>query len=86
MFAKKNLDHSGSALENHLKFKTRNRYRAFSLLKPSEMAFLTNSRWQNRKERSNRPTSNGDTVEKPKRNVVYEWVCDIPLIIEKLSF
>ena len=69
MFAKKNLDHSGSALENHLKFKTRNRYRAFSLLKPSEMASLSKPTWQNRKERPNASTNNGDMAEKDKRPV-----------------
>ncbi len=30
------------------------------LLQPSEMAFLSNSRWQNRIERPNRYTNNGE--------------------------
>ena len=38
-------------------------------IKPSEMAFLSNSRWQNRKERPNRSTNNGDMDEKAKRLV-----------------
>ncbi len=32
-------------------------------MKTSEMAFLSNSRWKNRKERQNRTTSNGDIAE-----------------------
>ena len=31
-----------------------------SLLHPSEMAFFAKSKWQNRKERPNRSTNNGD--------------------------
>ena len=30
---------------------------------PSEMALLSNTRWQNRKERSNRSTNNGDMAK-----------------------
>ncbi len=56
------------------------RYRAFSLLQPSEMASLSNYRLQNRKERSNRSTNNGDNVEKVKRK------SDIYPIAERLSF
>ena len=41
---------------------------AFSLLLPSEMASLSNSRLQNNKERANRSTNNGDMVEKAKRD------------------
>ena len=32
-------------------------------MKQSEMAFLSNSRWQNRKERPNRSTNNGYIAE-----------------------
>ena len=49
------------------------------LLHPSEMASLSNSRWQNRKQRPN-------MVDKAKRDVMSEWVCDIYLIIKKMSF
>ncbi len=35
-------------------------------MKPSEMAFSYNSRLQNRKERQNRSTNNGDTPERAK--------------------
>ena len=42
---------------------------AFSLLQPSEMASLSNSRLQNREERPSRSTNNGDIVEKAKRDV-----------------
>ncbi len=38
-------------------------------MKPSEMAFLSNSGWQNRKERSNRSTNNGYMDEKAERSV-----------------
>ncbi len=33
-------------------------------MKTSEMTFISNSWWQNRKERSNRSTNNGDMEEK----------------------
>ncbi len=39
---------------------------------PSEMAFLTNSRWQNRKERTNRSANNRDIAETGKCYVVFE--------------
>ena len=42
----------------------------FSLLQPSEMALLSNSRWQNRKERPNRSTNNGDIGENAKHSVI----------------
>ena len=58
---------------------------AFSLLQPSEMASLSSSSWQTSIERSNRSTTNGDMVEKAKCPVK-ECVCDIYIIIEKLSF
>ena len=41
-------------------------------MKPSEMASLSNSRCQNRKERPNRSTNNGDVDEKAKRLWVNE--------------
>ena len=34
--------------------------------------FLSNSRWQIRKERPNRPTNNGDKVDKAKHDVMSE--------------
>ncbi len=40
----------------------------------------------NRKERPNQSPNNGDMVDKAKRDVESEWVCDIYLIIELLSF
>ncbi len=40
------------------------RNRAFLLLQPTEMASLSNSGWQNRKERQNRSSINGDIVER----------------------
>ena len=36
-------------------------------MKPLEMAYLSNSRWQNLKERSNRFQNNGDMAERAKR-------------------
>ena len=41
-------------------------------MKPSEMAFLSNSRGQNREERPSRSTDIGDMAETPKRYVVCE--------------
>ena len=41
-------------------------------MKPAEMAFLSISRWQNRKERPNRSTNNEDMIEKAKCDVVSE--------------
>ena len=55
---------------NHLKFKTLQRYRVFSLLQPSTMASLLNYKWQNRKERPNRSTNNEDMIHMPKCFVV----------------
>ncbi len=49
-------------------------YRAFELLQPSVMSFLSNSRWQNRKERQNRSTTT--EILSTKLNVtscVSEW-------------
>ncbi len=43
------------------------RYWAFSLLQPLDMVSLSNSRWQNSKERPNQYTNNRDVVEKAKR-------------------
>ncbi len=48
------------------------RYQAFSLLQPSEMAILSNYRWQIRKERQHRSTNNGYMVETAKRCIVCE--------------
>ncbi len=42
------------------------RYRAFSLLQPTKMGSLSNSRWKNCKESPNRSTNNGDMVDKFK--------------------
>ncbi len=39
------------------------------------MASLSNSRLQNRKERQNRSTNNGDMSETAKCYDVCEWVC-----------
>ena len=36
-------------------------------MKPSEKAFLLNSRGQNKKQRPNRSTKNGDMAERAKR-------------------
>ncbi len=47
-------------------------------MKPSEMAYLSNCKVQNRKQRPNQFTNNGDMVEKAKWNVVSEWVYNIP--------
>ena len=41
-------------------------------MKPSEMAFLSNSRWQNSIERPNLSTDNGDMVDKGKSDVMRE--------------
>ena len=38
-------------------------------MKKSEMASLSHSRWQNRKEHPNRTTTNGDRDETAKRPV-----------------
>ena len=43
-----------------------------SLLKPPEMTSLSNYRWPNRKEHSNRSTNNGDMVDNAKRDAVSE--------------
>ncbi len=52
-------------------------------MKPSEIASLSNSRSQHRKERPNRTTNNGDMAETvPKGS---EWVCGIYVIREKLN-
>ena len=48
-------------------------------------ASISNSRWQNRKERPKRSTNNGYRAEKAKRPI-WHWVCDIHLIREKLCF
>ena len=42
-------------------------------MKPSEMAFLSNSKCQNRKERTNQTTNNGGMDEKAKRLWVSNW-------------
>ena len=52
-------------------------------MKLSEMAFLSYSRWQNRKERPNGSTNNKDMVNKAKHDVVS---CYIYLIVEKMDF
>ncbi len=66
-------DHRSSAknsLKSH-KFNTPfPRYLAFLLFYPSEIAFSSNYRWQNRKESPNGSTNNGDMVDKAKRDVV----------------
>ncbi len=45
-------------------------------MKPSQMASLSNSRWQARRERPNRSTTNGDMAEKAKCYVVCEGVSE----------
>ena len=45
-------------------------------MKPSEMASLSNNRWQNCKELSNPSTTNGDMDDKAKRPA-RDRVCDI---------
>ncbi len=37
-------------------------------MKPLEMAFSSNSWWQNREERPKRSTNNGDMAERAKRS------------------
>ncbi len=46
-------------------------------MQPSEMASLSNFKWQTRKKRPNRSTNNGNMVEKAKREVVSEGVTSI---------
>ncbi len=53
------------------------RYRAFSLMQQSEMASLSNFRWQNREERPNISTNNGFMVDKAKSDVVSEIILKI---------
>ncbi len=43
-------------------------------MKPSEMAFLSNSRWQNRKEQPNRSKNKEDVIDKVNREIVSEGV------------
>ena len=43
-------------------------------MQQSEIASLSNSRWQNRKERRNRPTNNIDRVDKAKCDIVSDGV------------
>ncbi len=62
----------------NLKFKTTHRYRTFSLLRPSRMTSLSNSRWQNFKERPTQSTNNRNMVEKAKRDVS-ESICDVSI-------
>ncbi len=45
-------------------------------IQPSEMALLSNSWWQNRKERPYRSTNNEDMVQRPKLYVVCELVSE----------
>ena len=61
-------DHTSSALKKSLKIPS---IPGFSLLQTTEMASLLNSRWQNRKERSNRSTNNGDMDEIAKHPVTF---------------
>ena len=50
-----------------------------------EILCLSNSRWQNRKERPNRSINNRDMAERTIRYVVREGVSDI-LVREMLNF
>ncbi len=61
------------------------RTQIFSFPQPSEMVLLSNSRSQNRKERPNRSTNNGDMVEKAKYDVVSERVSSILLQTSRAS-
>ncbi len=55
-------------------FKTPHRYRVFSILQP-EMASLSNSRWQTRRERPHLSTTDyGDIIDKAKHDAVSELV------------
>ena len=84
---KVHFDQRNSALKNHLKFTPPLPLKKQGMA-PSEIAFLSNSRWQNRKERPNRSTNSGHMVEIAKRPVgdgMREWVCDIYVIREKPS-
>ncbi len=45
-------------------------------MQPSEMASLSNSSWQTRKERQNQSTNNGYMAAIAKRYVVFESVSD----------
>ncbi len=53
-------------ISKSFKLQKPHRYQVFSLLQPSVMALLSNSRWHNHKERF---TNNGDMAEKAKRPV-----------------
>ena len=69
-----NFDHRSSAKISLKSFEIQNLSPIwpFSLLKPSEIASSSNSRWQNRKERPNQCTNNGYVVKKAKRLCVSE--------------
>ena len=52
-------------LSKSLKILNLRPYQAFSLLQPSKMTSLSNSRWQNRKERHpNQSTKHGDEAKR----------------------
>ncbi len=54
-------------------------------MKTSEMAYLSNKRYQKRKERPNRTTNNGDRAGTAKCPMS-ELVSDIYVLRDKLSF
>ncbi len=67
-----------------LKIQNFHRFRAFSLLQPTELASFSNSRWENLKERPNQSTNKGDMVDKAKRDVA-SGRSVIYIITEELS-
>ncbi len=73
-YKKKQGPQQQSSLKS-LKFNNPHRYRALPLLQPSEITSLSNSRWQKRKERPNRPKNKGGMGEKAKLPVS-RWVSD----------
>ncbi len=74
-------NHTGAQIKNSLRSlkiqKTPPPITPFSFLHPSEMASLSNSRWQNRSEIPNSSSNNGYMVEKANYDVVSESVTSI---------
>ncbi len=54
-------------------------------MKPSEIVVISNSTWQNHKERPIRSTNIGSMTERAKRHGVRELVCNNFVIRERLS-
>ena len=65
MFSNKNISRSTRSL----KIQYHSPVPGILLLRPSERAFLSNSGWQNRKERPNRTTKNGDMTKTATRSL-----------------